>query len=439
MVVDVLLVLPPFVDAVKAQAETLDLHRADAFLEGFLEGASDGHGFADGFHLGGEGFVGVGEFFEGPAGDFDHDVVDAGLEAGDGFLRDVVGEFIERVADGEFGGDFGDGEAGGLGGEGGGAGDAGVHFDDDHVAVFGVGGELDVGAAGFDADGPDAGDGSVAHALVFLVGEGLGGGDGDGVAGVNAHGIEVFDGADDDDVVGLVAHDFEFEFLPADEGLVDLDFGDHGGVDAALGEGFEFLHVVGDAGAGAAEGEGGADDAGEAGDFDDFAGLGHGVGEAGVGDLQADGFHDLFEEFAVFAAVDGLAGGADHLDAEAVEDAGVGEGNGDVEAGLAAEGGEEGVGAFSFDDFGDGLGGDRFDIGAVGHFGVGHDGGGVGVDEDDAVAFLLEGLAGLGAGVVEFAALSDDDGAGADDEDGFEVGAFGHIWGNLSRKVRTNW
>ncbi len=417
---------PPAVDFVEAEAEAFDLHAADAFLEGFLEGAADGHGFADGFHLRGQRFVGVGEFFEGPARDFNDDVVDGGLEAGDGFFGDVVGQFIQRVADGEFGGELGDGEAGGFGGEGGGAGDARVHFDDDHVAVFGVDAELDVGAAGFDADGADDGDGGVAHALVFLVGQRLRGGDGDGVAGVDAHGVEVFDGADDDDVVGDVAHDFEFVFLPADEGLVDLDFGDHGGIEAAAGEGFEFFHVVGDAGAGAAEGEGGADDAGQAGHFDDFAGVGHGVGEAGLGALKADLGHEFFEDGAVFAAADGFAVGTDHFDVVLGEDAGVEEGDGGVEAGLAAEGGEEGVGAFFFDDFGDGFDGDGLDVGAVGHLGVGHDGGGVGVDEDDFVAFLFEGFAGLGAGIIELAALSDDDGAGADDEDGVDVGAFGH-------------
>ena len=70
---------------------------------------------------------------------------------------------------------------------------------------------------------------------------------------------------------------------------------------------------------------------------------------------------------------------------------------------------------FADDDFFDGFGRDGFDVGAVGELRVGHDGGRVGVDEDDAVAFFAEGFAGLGAGVVEFARLADDDGAGADD------------------------
>src|ERR1035438_2166535 len=43
-----------------------------------------------------------------------------------------------------------------------------------------------------------------------------------------------------------------------------------------------------------------------------------------------------------------------------------------------------------------------------------------------AEALLLESLAGLGARIIELACLADHDGAGADDQDGLEVGAFGH-------------
>ena len=71
--------------------------------------------------------------------------------------------------------------------------------------------------------------------------------------------------------------------------------------------------------------------------------------------------------------------------------------HGRVEAGLPAEGGQQGVGPFLLDDLGDDFPGDRLDVGAVGRLRVGHDGGGVGVDQDDRVAFFAQGLAGLGA------------------------------------------
>ena len=47
-----------------------------------------------------------------------------------------------------------------------------------------------------------------------------------------------------------------------------------------------------------------------------------------------------------------------------------------------------------------------------------HDGRRVAVDQDDLVTLFAQGLAGLGAGIVELTGLADDDRAGADDEDG---------------------
>ena len=47
-------------------------------------------------------------------------------------------------------------------------------------------------------------------------------------------------------------------------------------------------------------------------------------------------------------------------------------------------------------------------------------------DQDDPVALFLQRATGLGAGIVEFAGLSDDDRSGADDEDRFDIGTFRH-------------
>ena len=136
------------------------------------------------------------------------------------------------------------------------------------------------------------------------------------VAGVDAHGVEVLDGADDDAVVGLVAHDLHLVFLPAEERFLDEDFGDGRELDAALGDLLELLAVVGDAAAGAAEREGGADDEREAADLlGDGAGFLHVVGGAADRHVEADGEHQVLEDLAVFALLDGLGLGADHLDA----------------------------------------------------------------------------------------------------------------------------
>ena len=57
------------------------------------------------------------------------------------------------------------------------------------------------------------------------------------------------------------------------------------------------------------------------------------------------------------------------------------------------------------------------DVSAVGNFGVGHDRSRVRIDQDDLEPFGAQSLAGLRAGIIEFAGLADDDRAGADDED----------------------
>jgi hypothetical protein len=74
-----------------------------------------------------------------------------------------------------------------------------------------------------------------------------------------------------------------------------------------------------------------------------------------------------------------------------------------------------------------GLGRDGFDVRAIGELRVGHDGGRVGVHENDAVTLFPEGFAGLRAGIVELARLAYDDRSGADDEDGVDVGSSGHV------------
>ena len=156
------------------------------------------------------------------------------------------------------------------------------------------------------------------------------------------------------------------------------------------------------------------------------AGLGHGVDHGALGHAQADGGHGGAELVAGLGPADGGVVGADELDAVLLEGAVLGEGDGQVERGLAAQGGQQGVRPLHLDDLGHHFGHQGLDVGAVGERGVGHDGGRVGVDQHHLEALLHEHLAGLGAGVVELAGLPDDDGAGAEQHDLVDVGAAGH-------------
>src|SRR5262245_31923854 len=147
--------------------------------------------------------------------------------------------------------------------------------------------------------------------------------------------------------------------------------------------------------------------------------------------LQAYALHRGFKQLTAFGLVDGLQLGPNQLRPIALEHPGLGQCYGDVERGLAAHGREQRVGSFTGDDLLDHLGGDRLDIGAICHLGVGHDGGGVAVHENDLIALLLEGFTRLCPRVVEFTRLADNDRPGAHDQDFLEIHPFGHTTNSL--------
>ena len=315
--------------------------RSPGLHQGLFKGAADGHHLTDRFHLRAQRLVGAGKFLELPLGNLDHDIIDGWLEAGGRLARDVVGDFVERVADGELGGDFGDGKARGLGGERRGTRDARVHLDDGHAAVLWIDRELHVGAARLDADFAHTSDGRVAHLLVLAVGERLRGSDGDGVARVHAHGVEVLNRANDDDVVREVAHHLELELFPAEHALFHQALVDGREVEAARENLHQLFAVVGDAAAGAAEREAGADENREAELAGEVEAVAQVVDERGAWHFEADADHRVLEEQAVFGFLDGFELGADELDVESVENTGVGKIDGEVEGGLAADGGKK--------------------------------------------------------------------------------------------------
>ena len=175
--------------------------------------------------------------------------------------------------------------------------------------------------------------------------------------------------------------------------------------------------VMRDAATGAAERVGRPDHQRQADQFEDGLGLVHGRDGPALGDRLADLLEQALEQLAVLGGADRLDLGAEETDVVLVEHTGVGERDREVEAGLAAEGGQEAVRALPLDDPGQHLDRERLDVDDVGDALVGHDCRRVGVDEDGGDALLAQGAAGLGAGVVELRRLADDDRPAPDDED----------------------
>ena len=244
---------------------------------------------------------------------------------------------------------------------------------------------------------------------------------------MHAHGVQVFDGAHDNGVSLLVAHDFHFEFFPAEERFFNKDFVVEGCIKTAGHDGFEFFGIVSDTAAGATEGEARTDNQRPAADgVSDCVCLGHGVGRTGAGEVQPDFEHGFLEQVAVFGALDGFCLCTDEFHLVAVQNAAFVQFHSEVQGGLSTQSGEQCVRAFAADDFVQNIDAQRFNVGAVGHFGVGHDGGRVGVHQHHFVTFAAQHLAGLHAGVVKFAALANYDRARTNEHNLLDVGTLRH-------------
>ena len=323
------------------QAGPTLLQRAERLLQGLAEGPADGHDLAHRLHAGTEASIGARQLLKGPAGHLGHHVVDGGLERRRCGLGDVVGDLVQVVADGQARGDLGDRKAGGLGGQRGRARDPRIHLDDDPAPRGGIDGELHVGATRFDAHPAQAREGVVTHRLVLDIGQRLGRRHRDGVPGVDTHGVEVLDRAHHDAVVGRVAHDFELVLLPAGNGAFHQNLPDRAGGQALPGQLRETFHGVGDAGARTTENEARPHHDGEADGQGDPLGLVEGVGESRFGHLETDVLHRRLEAIAVLGGGDGLGARPDDLDPVAFEHAPFDQLHGQVQCGLATEGGQQ--------------------------------------------------------------------------------------------------
>ncbi len=408
----------------EAKSGPADFKRADGFLQGLFVVLADAHHFADRAHLGAEPVLDALELFESPAREF-HDHV---IAAGGVFVQRSlapVRNLVHGQAACEQGRDKGDREPRGLGGERRRAGRARIDLDDCHPTGFGVMRELDVGAAD-DFDGLDD---VVGVFLEFFLQGGVDGQHRRGavrVSGVHAHGVDVLDEANRDHAVLRVAHHLQLEFLPAQNGFLDQHLVHHAFGQAPRCDGPQLLNVVDQASARSPHGVGRPDHHRIPELFRLFFRVFEGVHGLAFRHVDAEPGHGLLESRAVLAAFDGIDVDADDLHAVFFKNAAFGELGGEIETGLASEIGEKGVRFFFCDDLFEVVGVQGLDIGGVRHAGIGHDGGRVGVDQDDFIPQFPERLAGLGAGIIEFAGLADDDRAGSDDEHFADIVAFRH-------------
>ncbi len=205
------------------------------------------------------------------------------------------------------------------------------------------------------------------HLLVLPIGEGHHRRHGDRVTGVDPHRVEILDRAHHDGVAHRVPHHLQLELLPAGDRLLDQHLADRRGVETCGGDPAQLLRPGGETGSPAAE--------------DVVGPHHHRIARAPRRRPAAarHGCHRAARAVAMpapsISALNRPRSSAEAMASRpapisstppAVEHPGPGQLGGDVQRGLAAERGEQGVGLLLGDDGGDDLGGDRLDIGGVG-------------------------------------------------------------------------
>ena len=236
---------------------------------------------------------------------------------------------------------------------------------------------------------------------------------------MHAHRVKVFNRADNDTVVVFIAHHFHLVFFPAENGLLNQQFMRGRRIETAFTNRQKLVFIVGNAAARTAHRERRTNQRREADLFLRRQGFVHRVADKRFRAGEADFLHRFLEAAAVFRLVNRVFRRADQLDIVFRQHAVARQIQRTVQRGLAAHGRQNRVRTLFSNNFFHRLPHNRLDVGNIRHFRVGHDGGGVGIHQNDFIAFFTQSLTGLCARIVKFAGLTDNDRAGADDKDGF--------------------
>ncbi len=138
----------------QTQPVDADFQGADRFEKSGFKTAINGHDLTGGLHLRPQAAITEHEFVKWPARHLEDYVVDSRFKAGRGFSGDGIEDFVQVVADGDFGGHLGNGIPGGFGSQGAGTAHPRIHLDDKIFLAQGIQGKLYITSPG-DPQGTD--------------------------------------------------------------------------------------------------------------------------------------------------------------------------------------------------------------------------------------------------------------------------------------------
>ena len=206
----------------------------------------------------------------------------------------------------------------------------------------------------------------------------------------------------------------EFILFPADDGFFDKHFRNGARFEAILNGFLEFVFVECETGTRSAQRIGGPNH----GRVIDF------LAECARFFQRVD--HGLLEFAPIFGLTNGGQFSPDQFAIVLFQDTRLGQIDGQIQARLATDRGQERVGAFLGDDPFEKLHRQGLNINPVGGFGICHDRGGVAIGEYHLEALFAEGLTCLGAGIVKLAGLANHNRTGPNQQNLFYISSFWH-------------
>ena len=360
--------------AVCAQTSAILLQGAKCLLQGLLKGSAHSHSLTNRLHAGGQNAAGALELDEGKARNLDHAVVDGRLKGSRSCLGDVIGNFIQCIANREQCRHLCNWETSCLGSQRGRAADARVHLNDNDAAVSWVDRKLNVRATASNTYTLENSDGVVAEVLELFISERLSWSNGNRVSRVDAHWIEVLDGADNNTVTCGIAHDLHLNLFPTLNGLLYQHLMLWRKQEALLNNLYELFWGMSNAAACATKGEAWANDHRVSQISNNALGIFHGVSDVCTSNLQTNVLDCLAKELTVLTGTDRLQVAADDLDVVLVKNSSLAKADGAVQSGLSAHVWQKRIRTLALNDAGHRLNGDWLNVGPVCSFWVGHDG-----------------------------------------------------------------
>ena len=212
---------------------------------------------------------------------------------------------------------------------------------------------------------------------------------------MHAHRVEVFNRANDDAVVVFIAYNFHLVLFPAENRLLNQQFMRRRRIKTAFANCQKFVFIVGNTAARTTHRERRTNQGREADLFLRCQSFVHGVADKRFRARQTDFFHRFFKAAAVFRLVNRVFGRANQLDVVFRQYAVARQIQRTVQGSLPAHCGQNRIRPLLGDNLLHRLPHNRLDVGNIRHFRVGHNRGGVGIHQNDFIAFFTQSLAGL--------------------------------------------